>query len=375
MTRSGSGPSVVVDLSNLCRDSRLLGAGVKADVLLLDYLIEALEASDVEFSEVHSVADRSLPPLLDSPGRRRLREMEQHGSLELSSIADERILEIAFGGQDDTGVMVASMDYFDDFRRTYPAIQGSTDRFLGWDREPNGSIRVFRRDMEVHAHQRLSRKEESKELKARRLHRRTIVDRASATYFRCENPQCLLAQLWPERLPELPRFDDRVEQLVCPSCGSALTVGAPRPASSQLIVFLRGVERFRLLLDDGERIVIGRNDAKGCVGLESRLPSGTADTVSRHHAAFTRSKGQVVVEDLGSRNGTAIRWADGRRDELRLTPDVSQVIGRRNTVALPSGVTIELSGRSIPLDGERPLEIDDADTDGRPTRLLRPKEA
>ncbi len=133
MTRSGSGPSVVVDLSNLCRDRRLLGAGVKADVLLLDYLVEALEASDVEFSEVHSVADRSLPPLLDAPGRRRLREMEQDGSLELSSIADERILEIAFGRQDDTGVMVASMDYFDDFRRSYPAIQGSTDRFLGWD--------------------------------------------------------------------------------------------------------------------------------------------------------------------------------------------------------------------------------------------------
>lgn len=370
MSRVPDGPLVLVDLSNLCRDRRLLDTDVRADITLLDGLVKALETSEVAFREVHSIADRSLPPLLDSPGRRRLRVMEQDGSLELSSIADERILDLAFGGPGDSRTLVASMDNFDDFRRTYPAIQGSSDRFLGWDREMDGSLRVFRRDMGIHEHQRLSRKEESEELKARRLHRQTIIDQATATYFRCEQPECLLAQLWPERLPELPRFDDLREQFVCPSCGSALVAGEPRPASTQLIVFLHDVEQFRFLLAEGERIVVGRKDTRGCIGLESRLPPGTADTISRKHAAFIRSNGRVVAEDLGSRNGSVVRSSDGSRDDVLLAPGAPQVIGRRSTVTLPAGITVELSGRSIPLEGERPPVEGDTDHDERATRLI-----
>ena len=95
---------------------------------------------------------------------------------------------------------------------------------------------------------------ESAEFKARRLRRQSVVRRASETYFQCSNPQCLLAQLWPERLPELPRFDDRADQFVCPSCGGSLIVGDRRSAASQLIVFLDGEEQLRLLLEEGDRV-------------------------------------------------------------------------------------------------------------------------
>lgn len=368
--RTDDGPLVVVDLSNLCRDRRLLSAGVTADEAVLDRFAEALEVSVIAFGRLHSVADRSLVGLLDSRGKRRLRELEQQGALEYSAIADERLLDLAFGGPSDAGTLIATMDAFDDFRRAYPAIQGSTERFIGWEPRPDGSIRPIWRDMDVHTHRRLSRKEESAELKARRLYRQSVVRRASERYFRCDNGDCLLAQLWPSRLPELPRFDDRTDRFVCPCCETPLTAGEPRPASTQLIVFLGGAEQFRLLLDEGRRVVIGRRDAKGCIGLESRLPSGAADAVSRSHVAFTRSAGKVEVEDLGSRNGTVVRWSDGTETERRLGVGASEVIGLRTVVALPSGITVELSGRLVPLDGERPPETGDADPGARATRIL-----
>lgn len=60
----------------------------------------------------------------------------------------------------------------------------------------------------------------------------------------------------------------------------------------------------------------------------------------------------------------------GQRDNLRLAPGVPQVVGQRNAVALPSGITVELSGRFLPLEGERPPDADDSEVDHRATRLL-----
>ncbi len=353
MSRSDDGLLVVVDLSNLCRDRRLLAAGVLADETIIDRFVEALESSDIAFGQFHCVADRSLPPLLGQSGKRRLREMEQEGTLEYSAIADEVLLDVAFAMNADASTMVASMDNFDDFRRSYPSIQGSTDRFIGWEPSADNTIRVFHRDMGVHAHHRLSRKEEGEELKARRLRRQSIVRQATNTYFRCESATCLIAQLWPERIPDLPRYDDQGDRLVCSSCGGPLAVGEPRPESTQLIVFLHGTERGRLILDEGQRLEIGRSDGKGCVGLESRLGSEVAAGVSRRHVAFERLGGHVTVEDLGSRNGSVLRWLDGSHPDAHLLTGTVRTVGRGHTIALPSGITIERSGRSIPLDGDR----------------------
>ncbi len=344
---------MVVDLSNLCRDRRLLAPGVRADATLIDRFVAALEASEVVFGRLHYVADRSLPPLLDRAGKRRLREMEHEGTLEYSAIADEDLLELAFGTDADSLTLVSSLDNFDDFRRSYPAIQGSTDRFIGWEPDADGRIRVFRRDMGIHAHHRLSRKEESEELKARRLRRQSLVRQATETYYRCESSTCLLAQLWPDRIPDLPRYDARDNRLVCSSCGGDLAVGEPRPAATQLIVFFMGTEQCRLLLDEGQRLEIGRTDAKDRIGLEARLGTEAASTVSNQHVAFERRSGRVTVEDLGSRNGSVLRRLDGSQPDKRLLAGVPTAIGRNHSVALPSGITIELSGRSIPLDGDR----------------------
>jgi len=367
VTPASAGTLVVVDLSNLCRDARFLPSGVDADLRLLDQLVGGTSTLGLGHVTTYSVADRSLVHLLPEPQRREVKAMERAGSLEFTRVADERILEIAFESDSGELALVASLDNFDDFRRTFPIIQGNRDRFLKWDPNERGEMVVSRRVMGHHTHHRLSHKEESAELKARRLRRDTLVRQASERHYVCDNQSCLLAQLWPASIPDLPRYDDRLEAFVCPSCLSRLQPGELRPDAVQLIVFLNGEEVFRLLVNSGERITIGRRDADGCIGLQNRLPAHAADAVSRAHLAVEYTDGKVEVEDLGSRNGSILR-SQGHETALQRGERVP--MPARAVVALPGGVTLERSGRSIPLDGERPGSVGGTDDELRVTRLL-----
>lgn len=314
-----------------------------------------------------SVADRSLVHLLSETQRRQLKAMERAGSLEFTGIADERILELAFESDSNGQPVVASLDNFDDFGRAFPIIQGNRDRFLRWDPNERGEMVVTRRAMGRHTHHRLSHKEESAELKARRLRRDTFVRRASERHYICSSHSCLLPQLWPDSIPDLPRYDDRLEAFVCPSCLNPLRPGEPRPDAVQLIVFLDGREVFRVLLNPGERITLGRRDADGCVGLQNRLPANAAEAISRAHLAIEYVEGQVIIEDLGSRNGSILR---NQGHETVLHRGAPAPLPAKAVVGLPGGITLERSGRSIPLHGERPGLADENDDDLRVTRLL-----
>lgn len=366
--REPSAQSIAIDLSNLCRDHRLLRPGSRADLSLLDRFTDNLEAADLNESSVFCVADRSLIPLLSAGERRRLRKLDDLGQLEITSLADERLLELAFSDYASPGTLIASMDNFDDFRRRYPEIQGSKDRFLEWYPASGGGLRIQFREMGHHTHRRLSRKEESAELKARRLLRHSIIQKAASNYFRCANSGCLIAGLWPERIPELPRYDDHTDQFVCPSCSSVLVLDGPRSNSAQLIVFLDGQEHFRVPIEEGQTVSFGRADGTGQIGLGSRIPEDRTEAISRAHLSFSMTGGMIIVEDLGSRNGTVLR--NGQVEE-RLAPHVRHAFRGGETVALPSGITIELSGRSIPpLKEESSDESDRFANDDRATRLL-----
>lgn len=238
MTPARAGVLVVVDLSNLCRDDRFLPPGVGADLTLLDQFVSATSGLGLGHVTAMSIADRSLLHLLSDSQRRQAKAMEKAGLLELTAVADERILDIASASPGGDRTLVASLDNFDDFRRAFPIIQGSRHRFLGWEVGDQGQLVLvaIRRDMGHHTHHRLSRKEESAELKARRLRRDTLVRQATERHYICTNRSCLLAQLWPDSIPDLPRYDDRIQVFVCPSCLGALQPGEPRPDAVQLIV-------------------------------------------------------------------------------------------------------------------------------------------
>ncbi len=377
---------LAVDLSNLCRDRRVAHLSafstspdispeigptdLSTEIAVVDQLVAGIRSTGIVIDKLILIADRNLPHHVDEATRRRLRELERDGRLEYSSVADERLLELAFGSEARPGTLIASMDWFDDFRRTFPAIQGCTDRFIGWEPYEHGSLRVHLRDMGVHTHRRISRKEEAAELKARRLERKSLVRQATLYEYTCACADCLLAQLWPDRLPELPRWDDRNQQFVCPSCNGPVEQGRPRAPSVTAIVQLDGTEHFRLVIEEGKQVVIGRREGTGRVGLAERIEGASLDAISRDHLALRFDGSSLTAEDLASRNGTLLRDPSGR--ERRLRAAEPQVFGPRATVVLPGGVSIELSGRAA----HAPAETDDAssaeaaDTDGRVTRIL-----
>lgn len=288
---------LLVDLSNICRDESVMGRADGAEWSAYETLVKAIRRSKIEFAKAHLIADASLVHLLDQPGRAEFRRLERRGDLEVSRLADERLLEYAFTpGSRFLGALIASMDRFDDFRRSYPQIQGNTDRFIGWQAGADGALTAYYRDMGTAGHNTMSRKEERGELKARRIRREDVQRRAESSYFACTNNSCLIHQLWPDHLRELPLYDDRQDTFRCRACRTELRPAGPRPQSVQLIVFADGVERARILLQRGDTLEIGRTDAERCIGLRRLIANGDASAISRRHVELAwRGRDPEVV--------------------------------------------------------------------------------
>src|ERR1044071_7095665 len=93
------------------------------------------------------------------------------GVLEYSAIADERILELAFAAEAAPSTLVASMDSFDDFRSQLPGdprLERALRRTVARRRREDPRIRSRHGDALAPS---VSRREDSEELKARRLRR------------------------------------------------------------------------------------------------------------------------------------------------------------------------------------------------------------
>ncbi|MBX7134341.1 MAG: FHA domain-containing protein [Fimbriimonadaceae bacterium] len=369
---TGEGPTLLVDLSNVCRDESISGtASGRASWRSYELLLQAVRDAGIKIGGVHLVADRNLRYLLDSRGVSEFDRAERAGRLEATPLADERLLEYAFGAESEfSGALVASMDRFDDFRRSYPEIQQNADRFVGWQSR-NGILTAFLRDMGTSSHFEMSRKEEQSEFKERRIRRQEVAKRAESSYFRCEKESCIAHRLWPEHIRELPRYDDRRDDFLCTRCGGVLkSVGRRRP-SAQLIVFVNGAERSRILLQQGETLAVGRSDSEDCVGLRRLLPGDEQSAISRRHLEFRWVGPDLTVSDLGSKNGTLVVKSSGSGPG-RLRPGDAIRFGRGARVDLPDGISIELSGRRNSFEGERPVPKDPAEATDIPTRVVPP---
>ncbi len=331
--------------------------------------MNAIRLSRITFTKAHLIADASLVHLLDPHGRAEFRRLERSGDLEVSHLADEPLMEYAFTpGSQFFGALIASMDGFADFRRRFPQIQGNTDRFIGWRAEAGGALTAYYRDMGTAGHNTMSRKEEQGELKARRIRRQDVQQRAEASYFACMKNSCLMHRLWPDHLRELPLYDDRQDIFRCRKCRSELKRVGTRPQSVQLIVFADGVERARILLQRGETLELGRADAEKCIGLRRLISNGEASAVSRRHVEFAWRGRHPEVRDLGSKNGTRLQR---RRSEASRPIAINQwtPFKRGDIIILPDSISIELSGRRVAFEGERPLEEAPEDDTDSPTRL------
>ena len=78
----------------------------------------------------------------------------------------------------------------------------------------------------------------------------------------------------------------------------------------------------------------------------------------------------IVVKELGTRNGSVLRPTVGSNDEIPFEGS-ARTMSAIDVVALPSGITIQISGRSISFDGIRSDESDcEADAIDCSTRVL-----
>ena len=355
MTLFNEGPDVLVDISNVCRDQTLLEHGERASWKVFEHVVKAMHRAPIQLGRIHAVADRSLYPILGNYGREQLKTFRKKGLLEETTLADERLIGYLF--DDDSPfdrAVVLSRDMFDDFRRSHPQIQGSKELFLEWRGDTVGRLSIHFRNMQLRTHRRISRKIQEGEMKARKLFRDTIRERALESDFRCDNSDCVVAQLWADRLRELPVYERSRDTFVCPSCGSDLTrLGRCSPAA-QLVVYYDGEEQMRLLLKEGDSVEVGRTDAKGCVGLSRQMSEDTLSSVSRQHLKFTMSDGTIRVADLDTKNGTRLK--PRRRGEARqLEPNRAVTFNDQLRLLLPGDITIEMSGQVRPFEGDRPI--------------------
>ena len=343
---------VLLDGSNICRDTSIAPRGAVAAWERLELLLHSLEASTIQFSYAYVVADRSLYYKLDEHGQQNLREMRHQGKLEEVRFADERLLELAFSNvSDHKGATIATCDRFDDFRRRYPELDDA--KAIAWSADDFGIPSPVLRAFGTRPHQQMSRKEEEGELYERGLRRYEVQNRAASRYYRCQEEECLLAKLWPDRLKELPRYDQDHDRFVCPSCKTPLNDAGPRPSAVAVIVFFEEVERARFLIEDGPGVMVGRNRSKNCVGLKEFLPGSDLAKVSRKHIKLALDGRSVTVEDLDSKNGTRIGGLENdsaTAEEIPPGRECSWPLDRR--IILPSGVTLERSGRRHPIIGD-----------------------
>ena len=362
--------TLIIDVSNVCRDSGLSPIGADSDWSRVQLLLDAIERQGiVDFSGYYLVGDRSLRSRLDPAGKRSLREAENLGHLELKEFADERLVELAVGPNlpFENPILVTN-DFLDDFRRTHPELDSA--EAVAWTAGPNGEACPMLRPFGNRTHQRVSMKEEEGELRRRKLLRRNVQEEASRWYYRCVATGCVIAACWPVHLEEFPRYNPETSAFECPSCSSELERGESRLPAVLVLVYQGDREVARLLVESG--IEIGRSDDVGCVGLDRFLPAEEVAAISRHHLRVSVEGERVRFEDVGSKNGSLIQARLGRQSERKVEPHRRIEWGLKDAILLPGGIRLERSGRRLPYSGDQSLGRSSGHESSTETRFITP---
>jgi len=362
--------TLIIDVSNVCRDAELSPVGLDSSWSRLQLLLDAIDRDGVvDYSGYYLVADRTLRGRLDSDGKRSLRDAERAGHLELKEFADERLVELAFGADSPfASPILVTNDFLDDFRRTFPELDSA--EAVAWTVGAAGEPRPALRPFGTRTHHRVSKKEEEGELRRRQLLRRNIQEEAARWYYRCASKGCVIAAFWPDHIEELPKYEPDTSTFVCPSCSSELERGEPRLPAVLVIVYKGDREAARLLVETG--IDIGRRDDVGCIGLDRFLSADDVAAVSRRHLRIHVDGDRVLVEDLGSKNGTVIQPRVNGRPEQVAQPNRTIGWGLRDALVLPGEIRLERSGRRLPYSGEQPLDRPPDQQSSTETRMITP---
>jgi hypothetical protein len=280
------------------------------------------------------VADSSLSRRLDESGRASLRRWQRDGKAEEQRFADPRILELA---QQYPHAVVLTTDKFRDHRKDFPWLQGS-DRFYSFAFRGN-DVEFRRTDMGETADYEVSWRVEEANLKPKGIS--TPEARRLLQYeWACDNSKCV----WHGA----PAIDDdpafRGGRVLCPECDWPLRRLGEAKKTHELVILLGGSEVARLPIVEGGKITLGRGGGEDRFDLRGLLDDKSAGLVSRNHLSFSDSNGKLLVEDLGSKNGSQLVRADGTSGSI--PAGVLQVLAPFERVSIADGVLeIRLSGR------------------------------
>ncbi len=364
----------VVDVSNVCWSARIPPRGARMPRLdRLDALRSAWEGRFGADAPLILIADRSLRHQFGVRDRRRFDAMVQAGEVVLAATADPELLRLAR----DDGHFVVSADQFVDLRRAHPWIAAAPDRFLSWDYR-DGRLHLRPSGIRDVPDQHISRAVEAKSLKW--PHRIDIGDpahrRVLRNHWRCADPRCLRALLWPDHLLDWPTVTAG-GGVLCPSCGSALEEAGARGVVRSLVVHdaADGSELVRFPLCQDTAVLLGRGRLAHGINLEAPeiRQSPSVARVSRRHLMLTLTAGaagpRITAVDLGSGNGTVLSGEGPDAPIRRLEPGAETVVGDRDVLRLGGAVAVRVSGRRHFTEEElTPPPL--AGTDGGVTRLV-----
>lgn len=344
---------LVIDLSNVCRESRL---GPSASVASWDRFLEVLKLwndlpNAFPMPIVLAVADNSLRYHFSDEDREIFKKAIREGFVIESEKADPIILELA----DKSDCTVLSNDNFLGYRRSYSWMEEEPPRFaqIGTECTP-AELEIL--TLAKRTGYSKSRAEEADWLKELRIDLESAVGRdILKSLYRCDNESCLRRAVGNHESASAPQIAQSGE-LLCSVCKHRLTVvaGAPRIAILKATSVNESSTQY-FSVAKGEEIVIGRSESS--IPLDSLLSTSEISRVSRQHLRISFDGHNVVITDLGSGNGSTIQeWSKSNRFHLgpeQMLPHVARKLRPRGVATLSSVLDIERSGRRQPFDVER----------------------
>ena len=324
----------VVDLSEVVCFTDLDG-GRPASLLRLGLVIDALGRHVAEESvPVYAVAPRSLLSDADLTSNERMvvRRWADDGVVEVVPEMEDRVLEVA----ELIGLPVLTRSRAEQFRDHHPWVD-EPGRLLAAVPGAGGPVLVARVGRGA-----VPAVGEPSPMGARLLARVWKCPESNCSSFGgdSDSPFADMRTVTSPVAQPPPALKAGVP--TCPRHGIKLSDAGPRPAVEILSVRIDDVLRRRFVVAEGQPVVVGRApESAGGVMLGQWLSDDARKWISRGHASFALSGGDLTVQDV-STNGTGIRPGGSDDDDARITlaRDETRVLGPTDVVELYAGVNV-----------------------------------
>ncbi len=324
---------VVVDLSNVTRDVRLSPrAQFTAQWIRWSKLQGAWHQQFPSSPTAWTlVRDDNLLGMFDRRDERRVLDGERSGLVVRAKDADDELLRLAV----ERGFGVLSNDLFTNYLREIPGVTGL--RFFRWDVDSRGPVRIEERPVSLPFSDLITRRADRDEMKKLGLHNDPSVLRYR---WICQAADC------GTDVVVFPNVRGTAPQ--CPEC-SAYLVRDREWRSPLWIKLLREDEIVsRLVLEDGQELILGRMDTETTVGVGQFLSNELAATISRQHLLLRNQAGALRYEDLSANGCTLRRPAPKGRVWGPPVPAREGTLSTRSRLRLAqSSLQVELSGRNL----------------------------